>query len=260
VTSPIDVINESLQVIGSQAFISSLDDGSTEANAASIFYEPTLKMILRSAHWNFARKQVALTLVKAAAGTTSNPNGTDPTPPPPWLYEYAYPSDCLKVRFLPALYQGAVTNPPLTTAPAMMIPASPLANYGVPFVVGGDKDAVGNRATMIFTDLSQAQAVYTALIDDPDLWDSSFQQAMVYTLGAKFVNAIARNKALFDDMAAMAANIVNQARVSDGNEGTTTSDNLPDWMRVRANSGLLFAGTWYQGWDNFSLGWAGGAW
>jgi hypothetical protein len=260
-TAPVDIVNQALQGIGSQAFISTFADGSVESNLAALLYEPTLNQLLRAAHWNFARKQRALTLLRAAIGTPENPSGALQTPPQPWLYEYAYPSDCLKVRFLPALFPPSPVNPPLTTAPQVMIPNTPMANYGTAFVVGQDSDLFDNPARVILTNLCQAQAVYTALVDNPDLWDSSFEQAMVYTLGAKFVNGIARNKALFDDMAQMAMNIVNQARVTDGNEGVTTSDHLPDWMQVRAQSGMLFAGAqFYTGWDSFNLGWTGGAW
>lgn len=260
-TSPVQVVNESLQNIGSQAFINSFADGSTESNLANLLYEPTLLQLLRAAHWNFARKQRPLTLLRAAIGTQENPSGALQTPPQPWLYEYAYPSDCVLVRFLPALFNPNPVNPPLTTAPQVLIPNTPLANYGTAFVVGQDSDLFGNPAKVVLTNLCQAQVVYTAMVDDCDLWDSSFQQAMVYTLGAKFVNAIARNKALFDDMSQMAMNIVNQARVTDGNEGVTTSDHLPDWMQARMTSGMLFAGAnLQQGWDSFNLGWTGGAW
>lgn len=259
-TSPVDIVCQALQNIGSQAFISSFDEPSTEANLAKLLYTPTLDMLLRSAHWNFARKQQQLTLLKAAAGTQENPNSVPPFPPQPWLFEYAYPSDCLKVRFIPALFPPSPVNPPLTTAPQVLIPNTPLANYGVAFVVGNDKDLFGNPATVILTNLCQAQAVYTARIDNPDLWDSSFEQAMVYTLAAKFVNSLARNKALFDDMSGMALQIVNSARASDGNEGTNTSDHYPDWMQARSESGLLFSSAYYVGWDSFSLAWSGGAW
>ncbi len=90
-SSPVDVCNRSLQQIGAQAFISSISpsDGSTEANVCSVLYTPKIQALHRSAHWNFARKQLALTQLKAQIV-----NGVvSATPPPfPWLYSYAYPA------------------------------------------------------------------------------------------------------------------------------------------------------------------------
>lgn len=235
-----------------------MNEGSTESDAAQILYGPTLKMLLRAAHWNFARKQISMTMIFAANGTPENPTGTPPFPPIPWLYEYAYPSDCMKARYVPALLQvQGGTTVPLTTAPqATFLPVPQNSAYGVKFLVGTDTAPLtGTPQTVILTNLPQAMLVYTAYIDNPDLWDSAFREAMMYSLSAKLINAIARNKALFDDMAALAQNVVNQARVSDGNEGVTDQDHLPDFIAVRGTTGsFMYPGYSFQGWDNFSLG------
>lgn len=256
-TSWTDVTNEALQNIGSQAFISSLTEDSTEAQAANVLFDPTLRMLLRTAHWNFARKQIIMSLISAAQGTPENPPGTPPVPPLPWLYEYAYPSDCLQARYVPALVQPTTTSPPLTTAPNQSftpLPQNP--SYGVKFLIASDTNALtGTPQTVVLTNMPKAQLVYTAYIANPDLWDSTFREAMMYSLSAKLINAIARNKALFDEMAALAQNVVNQARVSDGNEGVTSQDHLPDWMAVRGATGFIgYPGYTWMGWSNFSLG------
>lgn len=198
-----------------------------------------------------------MTLISAAQGTPENPPGTPPVPPLPWLYEYAYPSDCIQVRFVPGLVQPTTQTPPLTTAPNqnfLPMPQSP--QFAVRFLVATDTNALTKTPqTVILTNLPQAQLVYTAYIDNPDLWDSSFREAMMYSLSAKLINAIARNKALFDDMAAMAQNVVNQARVSDGNEGITNQDSIPDWIAVRgATAAIGYAGYNWFGWSDLSLG------
>lgn len=256
-TSVVDVVNEALQNIGSQAYISALDEGTPESNAANVLFDPTLRMLLRAAHWNFARKQIVMTLISAAQGTPENPPGTPPVPPLPWLYEYAYPSDCMQARYVPGLVQPTTQTPPLTTAPNqnfLPLPQSP--QFAVRFLVATDTNALTKTPqTVILTNLPQAQLVYTAYIGNPDLWDSAFREAMMYSLSAKLINAIARNKALFDDMAAMAQNVVLQARVSDGNEGVTTQDHEPDWISVRgATAAIPYAGYNWMGWGNFSLG------
>src|SRR5271157_3439941 len=100
---PVGIVNIALQKIGAQATVSSINpsDGSTEGNAAAILYQPTMDALMRAAHWNFTRFQVAGTLIKAAIGTPENLTGTTlPVPLQPWLYEYATPPDCLKVRYI----------------------------------------------------------------------------------------------------------------------------------------------------------------
>ena len=252
-TSPTDIANVALMEIGSQSTVSSINpsDGSTEGNACSILYTPKIQALHRAAHWNFARKQALLTQLKAAVinGVVS----TDP-PPIPWLYEYAYPVDCIKARFLmPLINTNSSTSPPLTTNQSAIplwwnIPA-------VPFVVGTDFDAEGNTIRVILTNAPQAILVYTADYSQfPDLWDPHFTNAASSYLGAWLVNALARNKDLWADQFRVVKDAVDGARVSDGNEGLTSVDNLPDWMRVRgvlgASFGEQFGAQCYYGWDS----------
>jgi len=251
-TSVVDICNRALQKIGAQASVSSINpsDGSTEANACSILYTSTVQALSRSAHWNFARKQIALTQLKAAVinGVVS----TNP-PPIPWLYEYAYPSDCLKARFIIPNISVGDGQPVIPFTTGMV--AVPLWQNtpSVPFVVGTDVDAQNNTIRCIFSNSPQAVLVYTADYTQlPDLWDPSFSIAADAYLGAWLVNSLARNKDLWHDQLALVKDIVGAARVSDGNEGTPQQDNLPDWMRVRGALGAMgwyFDNQCYYGWD-----------
>jgi len=247
--TPVDIVNRALQAIGAQATIQSIfppDALSTEAQAANILYTSRMQALERSAHWNFARFQAPLTLLNSAVKSDGTAN---PAPPPvPWLYEYAVPSDCLKIRFLQPYFNPMAGVPlvPFTTG----MTATPLwyNSPAVPFVVGNDKispDGVApaTPTKVILTNHPQAIAVYTAdYTQTPDLWDSSFAIAAETYLSMWLVNALARNKDLWADQARLVMEIVGQARVSDGNEGLTTVDHLPDWMRIR---GALGAQGWY---------------
>src|SRR5262245_37560507 len=117
-TTPIDVCNLALLAIGSQSQISSISpsDGSSEADACAVLYQEKIDALHRAAHWNCARFQAPLTLLKAQTGTTANPTGSLPQPPIPWLYEYAYPVDCLAARFIVPLLPSTTVNPPPTTS------------------------------------------------------------------------------------------------------------------------------------------------
>lgn len=228
---PVDVVNIALMEIGSQSTISSFTEGSTEANVASLLYQPKIDALHRAAHWNFSRKQVALTQLKASiigSAVSTNP------PPVPWLYEYAYPVDCLKARFVfPQPPPPSGTAPPLMGGVQSVMPYY-TGMFPVNYVVGQDVDANGVPIRVILTNAPLAQLVYTARVTNVDMWDPHFLSAASSTLGAWFVNALARNTALMKDQVALASNIIQQARVSDGNEGFTSTDHAPDWIRIRS--------------------------
>jgi hypothetical protein len=253
VSDAVSVCNEALQDIGAQATVSSISpsDGSTEGDACSILYTPTLEMLTRAAHWNWARRQATLTLLKAAAGTPENATGTPPFPPQPWAYEYAYPSDAIKARFLLPQLPNQVIVPPPTTAPQTVLTRH-VRPGSIPFQVGIDLDQSGNQIKVILTNLPQAQLIYTMLVTLVDLWDPLFRRAMVAALGARLVNALSRNRELFADQAKIAQEIVMQARVSDGNESVTVDDHLPDWVQARGLGDFSDGGVaTFMGWERF---------
>lgn len=229
----LSIINQSLLAIGSQAQVSSLNEGSAQANAASTLFTPRFQALARSAPWNCLRKEATLTLIAAAQGTPENPQGTTlPFPPVPWLYQYLLPPDCLQVRWIvPSL------SVPNAGVPIFSVnTGSPtwLPNQGqIPYAVSLGVDANNNTINVILTNQSQAMAVYTADQPNPQFWDSLFEQAMVASLAAWFVPALSLNMPLMQSQITIAERLVEQARVRDGNEGVTSMDHLPDWMRAR---------------------------
>ena len=108
--SIIDLCNRSLLSIGARAQIQSLNEGSTESNAANVLITPVFESLARAAKWNCLRKQAALSLIAAAPGTPENPQGTTtPYPPNPWRYSYLVPIDSLFIRQLlppPAIFRA----------------------------------------------------------------------------------------------------------------------------------------------------------
>lgn len=257
-TSPVDVCNLALDAIGSGLTITSLSPPAPQPNANVLArqYGPKMQALMRSAHWNFARFQIKLNLLKARQGTPENPAGTTlPQPPVPWLYEYEYPADCLAARFLicdPPTANSTGTPPIFPQTAGVIFPIFP--ETGWKFVVGTDTDASGNRIRVILTDLEFADLVYTAdYTNNPDLWDPSFLMAAPAFLGAWLVNPVNRNANIFKEAVAMASSIVTTARISDGNEGLESVDHLPDWMRVREGFGLGFGppgvGQCFYGWS-----------
>jgi hypothetical protein len=255
-TSPVDLCNLALDQIAARAGITGLDPPSPPNNLAAQVAARTYQLqadaVFRSAHWNSARKQAPLTLLRAAIGTPENPSGALPTPPIPWRYEYAYPADCLKVRFvipspqIPATTTALMTNVGINFQPAV--------RTGMPFVPAIDTDQAGNQVKVTLTNARVAQGVYTARISNVDLWDSMLQNAVVSALAAWFCSPLSGSDERKKMAIAMASGMIQQARISDGNEGITTTDSIPDWIRIReSGSGFLGAEFGHMAlWDSWT--------
>jgi len=233
--------------IGSQITIQGINPpappGSLGAQVASRNYQTQVDAVFRTANWGSARKQATLTMLKAALGTPENPDGSLPQPPYPWLYEYAYPSDCLKVRFLlPTPTTPGTESPPMTNSG---VGYPPLANPRIPFTKAVDNDENGNEIAVILSNARVAQAIYTKRVTNPDLWDVQLQVAVISALAAYFVNPINRNAQLMSERTQIAANLLIQARIADGNEGASTVDHYPDFMQVRNVGGAIWPGAGY---------------
>lgn len=254
----VDLCNLALDQIAARTSITGLSPPSPPNNLAAQVaartYQIQADAVFRSAHWNSARKQATFTLLRAAVGTPENPAGALPAPPIPWRYEYAYPDDCLKVRFVIPQPQLPETSTPLMTN--VGVNYQPLVRTGLPFVPAIDTDANGNQIKVILTNACRAQGVYTARIANVDLWDSMLQNAVIGALGAWFVSPLSGSDERKKLAIAMASGLIQQARISDGNEGITSTDHIPDWMQVRntgSNWGFnLEGGGYLGGWDSWT--------
>jgi hypothetical protein len=224
-SSQVQIANMALDVIGTRSTIASLTEGSNEANAIARHYDNALDCCLRSAHWNFARKQIPLTLLQDATI-----GGVVPTP---WLYEYAYPSDCVLMRqFIPMIQVGEL-SPGVPGA----TPNSPagVAAYGPPvrFLAGTDLDITGNPIEVFLTNQPQAIGVYTFRNTNTQMWDALFVQELAAYLGARVCMSLTGDKAMMKMAFEMAQGFEAKAQSRNGNEGLTVIDSTPDWMRVR---------------------------
>jgi len=264
----LNIANRALLAVGARAQISSLNpsDGSVEADAVSTLWQSTFEQLARTAHWNVLGKQATLSLLAAAKGTPENPDGTSyPLPPSPWLYAYAYPSDCLDVRYIVPSYPAATGSStpdfPVNVSSPSFLPSGGQISFKVQTM---DLPLAAPTLT-ILTNQDIAQAVYTVNYSNPNGWDSLFQEAMVAALGAFLVPALTLNFALMDRCVRQAESAIRQARIRDGNEGVTSMDHLPDWMQARMggqgygygpgfSSGLGYSMVWPSGFNSGSYG------
>lgn len=254
----VPLVNQALDQIAAGVTVRSMDPpdaNSLAAEVAARTYAQQVGAVFRSVHWNCARFQKSLTLLRAAAGTYANADGSLPVPPIPWLYEYAYPTDCLKIRFLiPKLSLPATSTPLMTGAGLNYYPDTITA---MPFVPALSLNDQGQQVSVILTNAPMADAVYTAIVQDPNLWDVALRNAVIATLSAWFVNPLARNAELLKERVQMAVAMIQSARISDGNEGITSTDHLPDWMAARNYGSTIGIGAYdngyMAGWDSIGM-------
>lgn len=175
VTSPADVVNLALQRIGYKGRVGNLYDGSTAANDALDIYAQTRDELLRQEDWGFCERNVALTLLKQAPAAYIPPTAWDPAqyPPPPWLYQYGYPGDCLKVR--------AVKGVPL------FVPNfDPQPNL---WSIAND-NAFAPPRKVILCNVPAAVLTYSGQVLDPASWEADFVEAFAAALGRRLAPAL----------------------------------------------------------------------
>ena len=262
---PADVANQALDAAGLDFTIGDLQEGTKPAQVLLRAYSQCLRQLLRAVHWNFARKQVPMLLLADATGQTPNV-GTNVIAP--WVYEYAYPNDCMKARFVPWGPQGLNAGvpagniiPPNSTSPLVGGLGNPVAggrlrpsrfleamdvNYPPP---AGAQDwtvqgVSPQGRTVILSNVQNANLVYTALMNYPSNWDPQFRAAFVAYLASEVALPLwsAKGQAKFglgvrDEQMKIAATKIMQARLTDGNEGVHNADFIPDWMKFRNTGG-----------------------
>ncbi len=236
-TSETAICNRALASIGTRSTIASLTERSNEAEQCNLIYAATRDEVLQMAFWNFAAKTDYLALYKSAPGTPSNPTGSVA-----WstAYPSAYPSDCIQVRYMVPQIQTGLIGTPFMTNQVGMYPyvQGPAAR----FEVASDTNSQGARINVVLTNQYPAIARYTMRITDPNLFGAQFAQALVAALAAKLVQALTGDKGLANQKFTEANYWIVQARASDGNEGLTSVDSVPDWIRVRDGDVGQFGG------------------
>lgn len=258
---PTDVAQQALDAAGVEYTLGNIEDGTRQSQVMLRAYERCRKQLLRAANWDFARKQVPLVLLADA-------NRNDPTVgtvvPAPWIYEYGYPEDCVRARFIPwnqspqspGVPTGNIT-PPDPTAPLMTNLSQPptVGQRIIParFVVTTDPNNLGPNPgydtpgmspatrTVVCTNVQYAELIYTCDQVYPSIWDELFRAALVSYLASEVALPLSKDKKfalqLRNENIKIAKAKIMEARIADGNEGWYSSDIKVDWMNARISGG-----------------------
>lgn len=169
------ICNQALDAIGYSRHIGNIYEGTKAARAFLNCYVEVRDALLSTLRPDWAWTEKALVLTRQAPNIINNTanydNGWNDTfPPLPWLYEYAYPDDCLEpdmiltqVLFLPIWRPRAITY--------RMTPST------------------------ILTNEPNAILRYIRVVKNPDDWQRDFYEAMVMALAKRLEPELAPERA-----------------------------------------------------------------
>jgi hypothetical protein len=199
-TTVTDICNAALSHCGTRSKISSIDEGSAEANACLNHFAMVRDAALRAHDWNFARVTAALALLQS--------------PPQRWAYKYAMPTDCLRIRRL--------NDVPLPALPEAF------------FEMAADKDGTGAFIGVILTDAAAVSAIYTARVTDPLRWDQGFIDAVTYGLASRICFELSGKEDRVRTLSQLWQLHLNLAAAEASNEGSSFSRiYLPEALAAR---------------------------
>ena len=179
--SPADLCNLALARMGHKLRIGSLFDGSFAAKKFLDAYSQTRDELLESYDYDFAERTIGPTLLKSAPpGGYFPPTAWDPTVNPPigFAFEYAFPSDAIKIRTV-------------RPTPLFLINADPQPNA---FQLSNDNYLTPSQR-VILCNVPSAIGVYTGQVTDPTTWDVTFCEALSAALERRLASVLVGGEA-----------------------------------------------------------------
>lgn len=202
--SEVLICNMALSYIGDRANVQSITptDGSAQSRYCADFYPVARDLVLESHYWSFAatRRGVELTAI---------------TPPDPWTYAFAVPSNALRVYRLLADGETDEHN----TQPYE------LAVY----------DDGGTPVHLIYANVDAGDVVYTRQITETHLFPQRVQTAIAYKLAGMLAGPLTKNGKLVETMERMFEAQLARAKEQDGAQrnSSTWQDFTPTWISDR---------------------------
>lgn len=191
VTTPAQVCNLALGLVGQRQFIDSLTEESVEAQVCARYYATVRNALLAKRWWRFAKKRAVLAL------TTEEREG--------WGFCYTQPTDLLVARYI---WTGK---------------RRPARGEGCPFEVELNDAATGH---LVCTDMEDAELVYTVELATVALWRPLFVDAVAAELAVRLAGAIPVKPQLMPMLQQNAFQRLMEAAAADANEAA--DDEEPD--------------------------------
>jgi hypothetical protein len=177
--SEIQICNLALSHLGGGR-IQSINDNAKEAIECKILYPMVLESTLRSHKWAFATKRLLLGLLDEEV--------------PGFRFVYRYPGDCLVAREIYSVNQFDK----------------------VKFEIALGKD---NQSRVILSDQESAVLIYTAKVENANIFDSIFIEALSWKLAGELAISLKGNTDLMQLSIQNFEHILSKAQTASANEG-----------------------------------------
>ncbi|MFT9163809.1 MAG: hypothetical protein ABF504_01895 [Komagataeibacter saccharivorans] len=216
-TTQIDLCNRALRRLGTQSTITSLTDGSVEADTCAAFYDDVLASLLENPEceaypnysWEWPRQ------VAGGIGAAS----TNPR----WAYEYALPAGCVHVC--------EIINPSIQQK--RWQPQNRLFEPVVPYQTGTGTAGGTTPVPVIWCNLATLSVLFISVALPIDSWPATFRRAFWLMLAAEMGTTLGVNAGIVAGIAGEADSAVAQACRADQRVEVQTLDFIPDWIAVR---------------------------
>ncbi len=195
--SEVDAYNLALSNIAAKAFVQSLTEDSNERKYCSANFNTALETVLEDHDWGFASayKYLALTINDAEGQ---------------WIYQYAYPSDCIKVREI-------------------------MRDSDDEAVIPYKKDMnSGGTGMVIHTDKESAKLRYTKKVANPVLFTAKAFEALGWKLSTMIAIPLTGNLKLKQGAETSYLKVLAEAKVSDISEGVNRDAPTPTMISIRS--------------------------
>ncbi len=200
--SKVDIFNLALTNINAKAFVQSLTEDSNERKYCSANFNTALGVVLEDHDWSFASAYENLALLKQS---------TDTVPPPvPWIYQYQYPSTCVKAR---EIVRNSDNEKP------------------VPFRPDLNDEGTGK---VIHTDKENAKLRFTKRITSPTLLTERAAEAVGWKLATMIAIPLTHNLKLKQNAEQSYLNALAEAKASNFNESVNRDATEPSLIRDRS--------------------------
>jgi hypothetical protein len=200
VTSVVSICNLALSHIGDAANVSDLEEGSVQADHCARFYPIARDELFELHPWSFAKRRAVLALL------------SDP-PESNWLFAYALPAGCIKVRAV--LAEGAADKEQSV------------------FDIEADDD--GNR--VLFTDVEDARVIYTKRITDTARFSPLFVSALSRLLASYLAGPIVKGSegvAMGKDQYGVFSTVFSAAKAADNSNSLMIQGETPSSIAARS--------------------------
>ncbi len=199
--STVDIFNLALSNIAAKAFVQSVTEDSNERKYCSANFQPAFDALMEDHDWGFASDDDDLALIRESTDV--------PPPRVPWIYEYAYPAEAVKVR---EIIRDTDNEKP------------------VPFEVKLNDSATGK---VILTDKQEAKARWTRRITNTTLLSPRAAEAVAWKLATMIVIPLTHNLKLKQSAEQSYLNAIAEAKKSDFNEGYNRKEPDPTLIQAR---------------------------